>query len=46
MTYALAQAGLVRSGVVDRIRAIGGDVMVFAHRDILWVLTARWLDIT
>lgn len=29
--------------VIDRIRALGGDVLVFAHRDILRILTARWL---
>lgn len=29
--------------VIDRIRALRGDVLVFAHRDILRVLAARWL---
>lgn len=29
--------------VIDRIRALGADVLVFAHRDILRILTARWL---
>jgi probable phosphoglycerate mutase len=31
--------------VIDRIRALGGDVLVFAHRDILRVLAARWLGL-
>jgi probable phosphoglycerate mutase len=31
--------------VIDRIRVLGGDVLVFAHRDILRVLTARWLGL-
>jgi probable phosphoglycerate mutase len=29
--------------VVDRLRAQEGDVLVFSHRDILRILTARWL---
>jgi broad specificity phosphatase PhoE len=29
--------------VIDRIRARSGDVLLFAHRDILRVLAARWL---
>ena len=38
------QAGSVRAErVIDRIRALGGNVLVFAHRDILRVLAARWL---
>ncbi len=31
--------------VIDRVRASRGDVLVFAHRDILRVLAARWLDL-
>jgi probable phosphoglycerate mutase len=31
--------------VIDRIRALGGNVLVFAHRDILRVLAARWLGL-
>jgi broad specificity phosphatase PhoE len=31
--------------VIDRIREQGSDVLVFAHRDILRVLTARWLGL-
>lgn len=31
--------------VIDRIRVLGGDVLVFAHRDILRVLAARWLGL-
>ena len=29
--------------VIARIRALGSDVLVFAHRDILRVLSARWV---
>lgn len=28
---------------MGRIRAMGGDVLVFAHRDILRILVARWV---
>ncbi len=31
--------------VIGRIRALGGDVLVFAHRDILRTLAARWLSL-
>lgn len=31
--------------VIDRIRVFGGNVIVFAHRDILRVLTVRWLGL-
>jgi broad specificity phosphatase PhoE len=31
--------------VIDRIRALEGNVLVFAHRDILRVFTARWLGL-
>ena len=31
--------------VIDRIRASRGDVLVFAHRDILRVLAACWLGL-
>ena len=31
--------------VINRIRALQGDVLVFAHRHILRVLTARWLKL-
>jgi broad specificity phosphatase PhoE len=31
--------------VIDRIRALEGNVLVFAHRDILRVLAARWLGL-
>ena len=31
--------------VVNRIRALQGDVLVFAHWHILRVFTARWLDL-
>ncbi|HZB97123.1 MAG TPA: histidine phosphatase family protein, partial [Candidatus Sulfotelmatobacter sp.] len=29
----------------EEIRAIDGDVAVFAHRDLLRMLTARWLGL-
>jgi probable phosphoglycerate mutase len=29
--------------IVDRLRSLGGDVLLFSHRDILRILTARWL---
>ena len=29
--------------VITRIRALGSDVLVFAHRDILRILIARWV---
>jgi broad specificity phosphatase PhoE len=31
--------------VVERIRAVQGDVALFAHRDILRVLIARWITL-
>lgn len=31
--------------VIGRIRALGGDALVFAHRDILRILAARWLGL-
>ncbi len=31
--------------VIGRIRALEGDVLVFAHRDILRILTTRWLSL-
>ena len=32
--------------VIGRIRAPSGDVLLFAHRDILRVVAARWLGMT
>jgi broad specificity phosphatase PhoE len=33
-----------RAGSVDdRLRSLEGDILVFSHRDILRILTARWL---
>lgn len=29
--------------VVDRLRSLEGDILVFSHRDILRILTVRWL---
>jgi probable phosphoglycerate mutase len=31
--------------VIDRVRHCAGNVLLFAHRDILRVLAARWLDL-
>ena len=31
--------------VIGRIRALGSDVLIFAHRDILRILAARWLNL-
>jgi probable phosphoglycerate mutase len=31
--------------VLARVRAAGGDVLVFAHGHVLRVLTARWLEL-
>jgi broad specificity phosphatase PhoE len=40
------QAVSVRADrVIARIRALGGDVLAFAHRDILRILAARWLGL-
>ncbi len=41
------QAVSVRADrVMGQIRALGSDVLVFAHRDILRVLVARWLSLS
>jgi probable phosphoglycerate mutase len=32
--------------VIARVRCCDGNVLLFAHRDILQVLAARWLDMT
>lgn len=29
--------------VITRVRSLGGDVLIFAHRDILRILAARWI---
>lgn len=39
-----AMVGARADRVIARARACGGDVILFAHRDVLRVLTARWLD--
>ena len=31
--------------VIDRLRSLEGDMLVFSHRDILRILTARWLGL-
>ena len=38
-----AQVGVRADGLVDEVRAVQGDVLLFAHGHILRVITARWL---
>ena len=40
---ALAEVSARADRVIARIRALKGDVLVFAHRDILRILAARWI---
>jgi len=40
------EVGTRADRVIGRVRACGGDVVVFAHRDILRVLIARWVGLT
>ncbi len=39
----LAEVGARADRVIARIRALEGDVLVFAHRDIFRILAARWI---
>lgn len=39
----LLEVSMRADRVIARVRALGGDVLVFAHRDILRVLIARWI---
>ncbi|MHB1678549.1 MAG: histidine phosphatase family protein [Sulfuriferula sp.] len=41
----LAAVSLRADRVIGRIRAAEGDVLIFAHRDILRILIARWLNL-
>ncbi|MGQ0698618.1 MAG: histidine phosphatase family protein [Panacagrimonas sp.] len=41
----LSSVGLRADRVIGRLRALDGDALVFAHRDILRVLAARWLGL-
>ncbi|MDA8327977.1 MAG: histidine phosphatase family protein [Betaproteobacteria bacterium] len=41
----LDEVSLRADRVIGRIRAQEGDVLVFAHRDILRILIARWLNL-
>ena len=41
----LAAVGERAEYVIERIRALGGDVLVFAHWDILRIVTARWIGL-
>jgi probable phosphoglycerate mutase len=39
----LVQVSTRADRVIARVRALGGDVLVFAHREILRILAARWV---
>ena len=39
----LVEVSMRADRVVTRVRALEGDVLVFAHRDILRILIARWI---
>ncbi len=41
----LAEVATRAERVIARIRALESDVLVFAHRDILRILTARWVSL-
>lgn len=41
----VAAVGARADRVIARIRARSGDALIFAHRDILRVVIARWLDL-
>jgi broad specificity phosphatase PhoE len=40
-----AQVGARADRVIARVRAAGGDVVLFAHGHVLRVLAARWIDL-
>jgi probable phosphoglycerate mutase len=42
----LDSVGARAERVIGRVRATGGDVLVFAHREILRVLAARWIGLS
>ena len=41
----LAAVGVRAERVIERIHALAGDVLIFAHWDILRILAARWLGL-
>ena len=41
----LAAVSLRADRVIGRVRTLGGNALVFAHRDILRVFAARWLEL-
>jgi probable phosphoglycerate mutase len=41
----VADVGVRAGRVIDRVRACAGNVLLFAHRDIFRVMTARWIDL-
>jgi probable phosphoglycerate mutase len=42
---AIEQVGERVDRVLDEIRSLGGDALLFAHGHVLRVLTARWLEL-
>jgi broad specificity phosphatase PhoE len=42
----LDSVGARADRVIGRVRALGGDVLIFAHREILRVLAARWIGLS
>ena len=42
---ALAEVSTRADRVIARVRALGGDVLVFAHRDILRILAVHWVTL-
>jgi broad specificity phosphatase PhoE len=42
----LDSVGARADRVIGRVRATGGDVLIFAHREILRVLAARWIGLS
>jgi probable phosphoglycerate mutase len=41
----LAELAARANAVVDQLRALNADALMFAHRDILRVITARWIGL-
>ncbi len=41
----LAQIAARADAVIDELRALNGDALLFAHRDILRVIVARWIGL-
>ena len=41
----LATVSLRADGVIGRMRALNGDALIFAHRDIIRIVAARWIGL-